>query len=269
MFQYAFARALAKRTHQIWLPFQSDPYYPFKLGYFELDWFTNFVYSHPKLIRQYHRICRKLVQYVFVNEISDHDGYDALGPEKRSWLYYKGFFQSDSYFNGQEELIRKFFTLKKEYREIFDAKYKSFFDKHKVLAVHIRRTDYKQVEFPGMGGVDVSLPIDYYKEALGSIPELERYQILFVSDDIESVRRDFKDMPNAYFEENSPIVDFQIIQHADVAIISNSTFAWWAAYLNEKRNKRVIAPKYWIGHKVKKTFPIGIETDKFEWIHYE
>ena len=41
--------------------------------------------------------------------------------------------------------------------------------------------------------------------------------------------------------------DFLIISHAKYLIIANSTFSWWAAWLNTNC-QMVIAPKYWMRH---------------------
>jgi hypothetical protein len=59
--------------------------------------------------------------------------------------------------------------------------------------------------------------------------------VIFSGDDLEHAKQVFLAQDNFIFFNNNEITDFQIIQHADIAIISNSTFVWWACYLSPEK----------------------------------
>lgn len=265
MFQYAFAVSNAKSLKTLFFTYLCSPNNPFKLEYFKLDFFTRFVYSKKWITKQYKRICRIIIGNNR-GVVGDNDGWLLLEDVKNNF-YYSGYFQSEAYFKAHFNIVKKAFSIKNKYKKLFKEKYGDLFKENKVVVVHVRRTDYNDVNIKGLGSQGVALPLNYYRQALLMINNIGRYKLLFISDDIESVKKDFSDIPGAFFESNVSIVDFQLIQNADVAIISNSTFAWWAAFLSTKENI-VMAPKNWLGFKVNKTFPVGIETNKFEWIDF-
>jgi hypothetical protein len=170
---------------------------------------------------------------------------------------YNGYYQSDWYLQHTSKPFPV--KIRKKYTALFNKEFGSIFTNGKTIAVHIRLTDYKTFYKR-----DLSIPITYFKKQLAEINDIDSYTVFFVSDDIEYVKTEFPIKPNFIFSSNNEITDFQIIHNADIAIISNSTFAWWAAYLSTK-NKQVIAPKYWLGFYSNVEFPKGIMTDKFTW----
>lgn len=88
--------------------------------------------------------------------------------------------------------------------------------------------------------------------------DLKDCQLVFISDEMEEVKKEFAYINDAYFSSHEPIVDMQLLIHADVCIIANSTFGWWGAFLNEKKNKTIYVPAYFLGFKVQKEFPVNI-----------
>ena len=108
-----------------------------------------------------------------------------------------------------------------------------------------------------------TLPIDYYKQAYNEILKKESIDKCFIfSDDIEWAKLNLSFLPNSTFissiEQNKDIVDFVLMQSCKHNIIANSSFSWWAAYLNSNPNKIVIAPKRWfnqVDYNTKDLFP--------------
>ena len=142
---------------------------------------------------------------------------------------------------------------------ITEGEWGRLFTDNKTIAVHIRRTDYLKY-----GKRDISLPMEYFQNRLDIIENIDAYKIIFVSDDIECVKSHFRNKDNYIYSLNDEITDFQIIMNADIAIISNSSFSWWAAFLSGKNNI-VYAPKNWLGFRIGKEHPKGIMTDRFIW----
>ena len=66
-------------------------------------------------------------------------------------------------------------------------------------------------------------------------------------DDITWCKENIVGDRHYYSENHTDLVDLSIMQRCDHNIISNSSFSWWAAWLNQNPDKRIIAPKKWFG----------------------
>lgn len=142
-----------------------------------------------------------------------------------------GYFQSYKYFEHCDDYIRQCF----EFREPIEPT--------NATAIHVRRTDYLTL------GNDYHpvLPMNYYMQAMSMIGS-SRY-IVF-SDDIAWCKNAFRGNQFEFAENGSPIEDLKLMTSCENQIIANSSFSWWAAYLNKNQNKRVIAPQHWFGKKL-------------------
>ena len=65
--------------------------------------------------------------------------------------------------------------------------------------------------------------------------------------------------------QGDAISDFIQLMTSSYLIISNSSFAWWAAFLNVHENPIIIAPKNWVGYHVNLEYPKGIMNQSFLW----
>jgi hypothetical protein len=255
MFQYAFIYSVSKRFKT---PFfieygSATMNKPRLYSYFKLQ---NDNYFKNQLLKIWFSIFKRNATIIPI----DSNSLPEIELKKiKDNCIYSGFVQSEKYF--QETPVGHVFQVKKKYVQQFNDKYGELF-KSKIITMHIRRGDYAEQSNDFLGGKDLQLPVNYYQSALKEISNLELYQIVIVSDDIEFCKDNFKNLKRCYFISDSEIMDFQIIMNADICIIANSTFSWWAAYLNKKQNKIIFAPRYWLGFKVKREFPVGITSVK-------
>ena len=256
LFQYVFLKYLKEQQNDL-IFFFPNPHHAYLDKYFELDKHDNLLLGS----KAYSAITRFLPQVLKLKDLFFHNWVSPKPVVVKKFSYYKGYYQTAYYYEHLKmSLLLK---LKEKYIREYNAKYGELFNNNKIVVVHIRRTDY--MSYGERRKRDISLPLAYFKKRLDAIENLNEYQVIFVSDDTDKVKKVFKAQSNFTFSNNSEIIDFQLIQNADISIISNSTFAWWAAYLNSKKYKKVYAPKDWFGFRIGREHPKGIMTDKFIW----
>jgi Glycosyl transferase family 11 len=153
---------------------------------------------------------------------------------------YVGYFQSEEFFRPIADDVRDVFRLRDDHVRAFNSLYAELAEREYVCC-HMRRTDYHTFA----GGV--ALPMSYYGSALARLGVSQGTPIVFVGDDLDEARESFRDLPGARFERNDEAIDLQLLRHASDVVVSNSTFAWWGAWLNERPGTRVLAPRHWLG----------------------
>ena len=163
--------------------------------------------------------------------------------------YFKGNWQTEKYFTKYRKELLPLLTPVKERSESVKTILEQVTGE-KSVAVHIRRGDYLQI--------NGALPMDYYERALRLICDKMGKDLSFYifSDDLDYCRDYFKRHENVlnityvqYESDNSTLDDLLIMSKCKSMIIANSTYSWWAAWLNQNPNKIVICPEWgmWSG----------------------
>jgi len=187
----------------------------------------------------------------------DHIFKEPIGPivnsvpldvyQQQQWNYYditldksydfRGYYQSEKFFLNAKNEILELFTFKSRLIENLKAMYPFIED---TCGIHVRRTDYlnQQDYHPIMS-------LNYFNEAINHTT-CKKFSVF--SDDISWCKEHLKHL-DCIFISMQDYEDFILMSLCKDNIISNSTFSWWAAYLNKNQNKKVIAPhhKKWFG----------------------
>jgi len=164
--------------------------------------------------------------------------YSPISYNKGENLLLSGYFQSEKYFINNKEFILNLFKPTKEIKEHI----LSVLPKIKnSTSIHIRRGDYLNLP-----DYHPQQPIDYYISSVNLLG-VDRDYLIF-SDGLDDIKDWFDFLPNKQFITlGKNYLDLYAMSMCEHNIICNSTFGWWGAYLNENKNKKVIAPNKWFG----------------------
>jgi hypothetical protein len=177
---------------------------------------------------------------------SDHDFVDSFwnAPDH---TYLQGMFQSEKYFSPVANLLRAHFTPRYPLHHC-TIEWMERVRSGPSIALHFRRGDYaKDPRFAKAMGV---LDLDYHHRALARLRERSPAATVYVfSDDIAAVEAEFSiDGPHHFVRGIPPELVHEkilLMSQCEQIAIANSTFSWWAAWLNPNPDKLVIAPDPW------------------------
>jgi hypothetical protein len=286
LFQYAFARSIALRKNidlKIDISLLGEVSNSAEnaiVRYYDLDFFklkTPFANKKeielfngklsPSIIqRVIYKINRILGNYPLViqnGNIYNENQINGIGNN----ACIVGRWQSESFFIENSAAIKKELNFNSFTPNKYSLNIANDFKNNISIGVHIRRGDYYSLReySEGIGCLSES----YYFEAINYLKnkfQSSDLKFYFISDDIDWCKKIFISISNSVFVEQEKtkkgyISDLWLLKQCKHVIISNSTFAWWGAYLSENNEGLIVAPLKWA--RTKEFTPESIIPDRW------
>jgi hypothetical protein len=176
------------------------------------------------------------------DEIDGSCNFDGRVFDQPDRTEFIGYFQSYRYLEGCEEALRRALRFRLPHRAHAEAL--AFATRRRygrpLVSIHVRRGDYVK---PGFEDVWGNLTADgYYARAVELIGDDVTY-IVF-SDDLAGCRESL-DLDDALYADYDTGTSLCLMSICDVNVVANSSFSWWAAFLNPTAD--VYAPSRWFG----------------------
>lgn len=257
LFQYALGRHLAS-IHNTTLAldvssFESDPLRNYRLDSFNIS----AAVLPPKTNSFAKRVANKFLSeknpiYRFFHKelpLVRENGFEFQANILQSPdnVFLDGYWQTEQYFKPIADVIRQDLTL----AQPLSAELKAIEEQIRSsnsIAVHVRRGDY--ASNPVTTAYHGLYPMDWYiKAAQVMEKDLSNAHYFVFSDDHEWVKENLKlDAPCTFIKpspDGKEAQDLYLMSCCKHNITANSSYSWWAAWLNANPNKKVIAPAVW------------------------
>lgn len=265
LFRYACAYTLARRLNTtLHLPVVEG--YSI-LNHFKLDPNFNAISNSSEVISSARHCTQELEEQDILWRA------DSFLPIKGRTLTFSSFCQSQEYFKEYQDEIKTQFEPKFG-PELNNPEFQNWLNKLKdsgdsSVAIHIRRGDY-------LASPDFVTRISFYLKGMDMMTRLlapKNLTFFVFSDSLELVKYETKGTPLNNFRvqwvSNSSLTnvqEFHLMRNCSHIIMSNSSFSWWAAYLNKNKSKIIIAPAF--SEKIIAKFPSFTKFKDFKYFIY-
>ena len=257
MFQYAYGLFLA-RKHNVPLvlditSYAAKPANGFLLDRFQIDaqfagpqeW-RQFPYKYlDSQFRNWHSWLGLAQGLHLVKE--KPFGFHAKHLHAPNQSYVVGYWQSERYFpNLRDQLLKQF----RPHVPLSDDTLRlcEYMRNENSIAIHVRRGDY--LSNPVNVKLYRELGADYYRSCINDWAAHHRQARVYIfSNDMAwcKANLDLK-LPATFVEHTTgqtAYEDLWMISQAACCVIANSTFSWWGAWLNQRPDKTIYAPRFW------------------------
>ncbi|MEG1847567.1 MAG: alpha-1,2-fucosyltransferase [Lachnospiraceae bacterium] len=256
MFQYALYRQLQEQGKDVKMDdvtcYGADQTRTNQLSVFSITYKTadreELVALTDAYMDPYSRIRRKLFgrrTYAYQEKQFNYDPF-VFTLEK---AYLEGCWQTERYFADVKDILKREFQFRVTLPQACET-FLTQIQTTRSVSVHIRRGDYVQgAQSTIYGGICTQA---YYMHAIALMQE--RYpdcHFYLFTNDYEWVRNNTQMQGACYTlvdcnDEENGYLDMLLMSRCQHNIIANSSFSWWAAWLNDNPDKYVIAPKKWL-----------------------
>lgn len=246
MWQYAVCRAVAEKLGYEWgiNPSPSHDYFngQSQMTFMNVDFgklVNNIKYEYHEPWKTIHHMDEVNITMFDEFLFNINDNTILLGHNGAKG----GIYQSEDYIIDRKEDIKQWFKIKQESKIRYDNLLTQMgisLDEN-LCVINFRGGEYRNIP-------NVLLRREYWRDAINHMLNFNpNMKFLLITDDVQCAN---KFMPFQIQAIHIDVgFDFYVVNQAKWLIISNSTFGWWAAWLNTRVNK-IIAPKYWSRHNV-------------------
>ena len=271
MFQYAALVGIAKQCgFDFRIPDHS------KASYFNQKVGANIITEYHELQHCFEMLhCGDRYGLIDGDEIELHESHEfceELFKECPNHVTLNGYFQSEKYFKNAEKLVRLDFRFKEHIIEEVEKHYLEYL-KDKPVSILVRdfNPDY---DYPNCENNHINIPSEFYEKSIDILGRDRTY--IICSNNIEQTKKQ-KVFQGDNFIFNEVVPDDIYKGHFDLClmsmcqdfIISNSTFAWWGAWLGKGEGKRVLIPTPWYGSGLSHISTDDLYPDEWEKIEWK